>query len=296
MSSLVASLLLVVTTVIWGVAFVAQKIAAAQIAPATFIAARLLLGAAVVAPLAWMHWRKRPHAVTVKDWVLMACTGLIMCGASVTQQLGVAETTVGNTGFLTGLYVPLVPLIELLILRRRPHPIVWPASLLSLLGTTLMSGGGSLNFSTGDLMVVASAIFWSAHILLVGHCSNRIGLPTVQAVLQYVICAGLCGAWAWSAEPGIVAGLTAAWWEIIFIGVLEVGIAYTLQSVLQRHISPASTAILLSSEVLFTMLSGMIFLGERMSLIQASGAIAILAAMLMVQIGPLLRPLRTASL
>ncbi|MDR3436129.1 DMT family transporter [Telmatospirillum sp.] len=290
MNRLTANSLMVLTAVIWGVGFVAQKVAADHIGPTTFIAARLFLGALVVLPVAVLHWRARQAAVSLKDWAMMAMTGLIMCGASITQQLGVAETTVANTGFLTGLYVPLVPLIELIILRKKPHPIIWPAAALSVLGTTLMSGGGELAFGWGDAQIIVSSVFWAAHIIMVGYCSNRTGLPTVLAVVQYLVCATICSLWAAAFEPAIAAGLVAAWKEIAFIGVLEVGLAYTLQAVVQRHTGAADAAILLSSEVLFTMLSGMIFLGERMSLTQVVGGLAILAAMLAVQLGPLLSP------
>ena len=242
------------------------------------IAARLFLGALVVMPLAIHHWRARQRAISRRDWILMGITGLIMCAASIFQQLGVAQTTVANTGFLTGLYVPLVPLIEWATLSRKPHPIIWPAAALSLLGTTLMSGGGSLSFGQGDILVILSSLFWACHIIMVGHCSNRTGLPTVLAVVQYLVCALVCALWAVAFEPGIAAGLQAAWKEIVFIGVLEVGIAYTLQTIVQRHTSPADTAILLSSEVLFTMMSGMIFLNERMTMTQAVGGVAILTA------------------
>jgi len=154
-----------------------------------------------------------------------------------------------------------------------------------------MSGGGSLSFGQGDILVILSSLFWACHIIMVGHCSNRTGLPTVLAVVQYLVCALVCALWAAAFEPGIAAGLQAAWKEIVFIGVLEVGIAYTLQTIVQRHTSPADTAILLSSEVLFTMMSGMIFLGERMTMTQAVGGVAILTAMLAVQLGPTFRPI-----
>lgn len=109
-------------------------------------------------------------------------------------------------------------------------------------------------------------------------------------MVQYLVCAVICSLWAAVFEPGIAAGLQAAWKEIVFIGVLEVGIAYTLQTIVQRYTSAADTAILLSSEVLFTMISGMVFLNERMSMTQAVGGVAILTAMLAVQLGPAFKP------
>lgn len=290
MTRLTANLLMTLSAVIWGTAFVAQKVAADHIAPATFIAARLFLGALVVLPVASVQWRRRQRIVSRGDWAAMAITGLVMCGASISQQFGVAETSVSNTGFLTGLYVPLVPLIELALLRRKVHPVIWPAAALSVLGTALMSGGFSLSLGRGDALIVLSSLFWAVHIILVGHCSNRTGLPTVLAVTQYLVCALVCAGWAVLFEPPVALGLAAAWREILFIGVLEVGLAYTLQSVVQRHTDPADTAILLSSEVIFTGLAGMIFLGERLSLAQAIGGTAILLAMLAVQLAPVLLP------
>jgi drug/metabolite transporter (DMT)-like permease len=290
MTRLTANLLMVLSAVIWGMSFVVQKVASDHISPNAFIAARLFLGALVVLPVAVSHWRARQVAVDLTDWAMMVVTGLIMCGATIAQQFGVQETTVANTGFLTGLYVPLVPLIELFVLRKKPHPIIWPAAALSVLGTILMSGGGSLSFGWGDGLVVLSSVFWAAHIIMVGHCSNRTGLPTVLAVVQYLVCAVICSLWAVAFEPSIAAGLRAAWKEIAFMGILEVGLAYTLQTIVQRHTGAADTAVLLSSEVLFTMLSGMIFLGERMSITQMVGGAAILSAMLAVHFGPFLTP------
>lgn len=289
MSRLTANLLILVAAIIWGGAFVAQKAAAPVIGPASFIAARLFLGALVVLPLAVLHWRGRRVVVTGKDWLMMLLTGLMMCAATLIQQVGVGETTVVNTGFLTGLYVPLVPLIELTVLGKRPHAVIWPASALSLLGMFLISGGVSLSLHRGDALIALSSLFWAVHIIMVGYCSRRTGLPLVLALVQYLICAVFCTLWAGVFETSIFDGLTAAWREIVFIGILEVGVAYTLQTVVQRYTAPADTAILLSSEVLFTMLSGMIFLGERMTLLQGLGGAAILCAMLAVQLAPLLR-------
>ncbi|PKU23271.1 DMT family transporter [Telmatospirillum siberiense] len=287
MSRLAANLLLVLTAVVWGLAFVVQKVGSDHISSATFIAARLFLGALVVLPFALIHWRRKREPLRREDWGMMVTTGLVLCAASVTQQFGVEETSVANAGFLTGLNVPMVPLIELLILRKKPHPIIWPAAGLSLVGTYLMSGSGDLSFGKGDAWIVLSSLFWAVHIILIGRTSSRTGLPTLLAVVQYLISAVLCAAWALAFEPPIMPGLQAAWREILFIGVMEVGLAYTLQTIAQRYSNAADAAVILSGEMLFAALGGMLFLGERMSLLQAIGAAAILCGMLAVQLGPM---------
>lgn len=290
MSRLTANLLLVLTAIVWGLAFVVQKVGSDHISSATFIAARLFLGALIVSPIAYLHWRLKPGSLHRRDWGMMAITGLIMCAASMTQQFGVEGTSVANAGFLTGLNVPMVPLIELVILGKKPHPIIWPAAALSLAGTYLMSGSGELSLGTGDAWIILSSLLWALHIIMVGRTSSRTGLPTLLAVVQYLISAALCSVWAWAFEPPVMPGIEAAWMEILFIGVLEVGLAYTLQSVVQRYSSSADTAVILSGEMLFAAVGGMLFLGERMSLLQAVGGAAILCAMLAVQLGPMLTP------
>lgn len=294
MSRLTANLLLTLTAVIWGSTFVVQKIGADFVSPAAFTAARLLLGALVVLPFALSHWRASPRALDRRDWGLMVLTGLVMWGASLAQQIGVGQTTVGNAGFLTGLNAPMVPIFELFLFARAPHPVVIPAAFLSLLGTYLMSGG-SLDLTIGDSWIVLSSVFWAMHIILVGHAAKRSGLPTVLAVVQYLISATLCIAWAAAFEPPAWDGLRQAWAEVLYIGVMEVGLAYTLQTITQRHTNAADAAVIFSGEMLFAAIGGILVLGEHMTLVQALGGAAILAAMLAVQLGPIVWPGKAAK-
>ncbi|MGE5476284.1 MAG: DMT family transporter [Bacteroidales bacterium] len=285
MSRARANLVLLLIAVIWGASFSAQKMGAAHLGALTFSAARFVLGALVVAPVAWLEWR-RAGGLPRRHWPGLLATGLALCGGAVLQQMGIHFTSVTNAGFLTGLYVPLVPLIGLVVLRVRPHPVVWPAAVLCLLGTWLLSGGGALDLAAGDLWVVASAVFWACHVILVGRMAMATGMPTTVALVQFVLAGVVSGVLAAGLEPVSLAALQAAWVEVAYVGIMSVGVAFTLQSVAQRYANAADAAVIMSAETVFAAIGGMLVLGERPDLFAMLGCGAILAAMLAVQLVP----------
>lgn len=285
MSRVQANSVLLFIAVIWGASFTVQKMGAVHVGALTFSAARFLLGAAVVAPVAWLEWR-RSGGLSARHWPGLIATGLALCGGAVLQQVGIGTTTVTNAGFLTGLYVPLVPMIGLLVQGIRPHWVVWPAALLSLFGTWMLSGGSALDLAVGDLWVVASALFWACHVILVGRMALATGMPTTVALVQFVMAGLVSSVLAGAMEPVSLSGLQAAWFEIAFVGILSVGLAFTLQSVAQRYANAADAAIILSAETVFSAVGGMLVLGERPDMLGAFGCAAIFAAMLAVQLVP----------
>ncbi|HLO75120.1 MAG TPA: DMT family transporter [Magnetospirillum sp.] len=285
MSRTQANLVLLFIAIIWGASFTVQKLGAAHLGALTFSAARFALGAAVVAPVAWLEWR-RAGGLAARHWPGLIATGMALCGGAVLQQVGIGGTTVTNAGFLTGLYVPLVPLLGLLVQGIRPHPVVWPAAGLSLFGTWLLSGGGALDLAWGDLWVVASALFWACHVILVGRMAMVTGMPTTVALVQFTLAGLVSAALAGALEPVSLGSLRTAWFEIAFVGVLSVGLAFTLQSVAQRYANAADAAVILSAETVFSAVGGMLILGERPDMVGIFGCLAILAAMLAVQLVP----------
>lgn len=285
MSRVQANSVLLFIAVIWGASFTVQKMGAVHVGALTFSAARFVLGAAVVAPVAWLEW-KRSGGLQPGHWPGLIATGLALCGGAVLQQVGIGTTTVTNAGFLTGLYVPLVPMIGLLVQGIRPHWVVWPAALLSLFGTWMLSGGSAVDLAVGDLWVVASALFWACHVILVGRMALATGMPTTVALVQFVMAGLVSGVLAGAMEPVSLSGLQAAWFEIAFVGVLSVGLAFTLQSVAQRYANAADAAIILSAETVFSAVGGMLVLGERPDMLGVLGCAAIFAAMLAVQLVP----------
>ncbi len=292
-----AAMLLLIASLIWGSAFVGQIIGMAGVGPLTFTAARFALGAAVVAPLAWYEWRRlrdrgtAPGIAAVPALVLL---GLLLAGGAVLQQIGLVSTTATNGGFLTVLYVPLVPLLSWVLMREPPHWSVWPAAVGCVAGSWLLTGALTPRFSIGDAWVVASALPWALHVLLVGHIANRLRGAYIAACGQFVVCAAASGAVAFAIEPVSLEGLRTAAGAIAYTGVLSVGIAFTLQVVGQRRAHPADAAIVLSSETVFAAGFGAWLLGERIDSAGAIGCALILLGILGVQILPLLGRRRAA--
>jgi drug/metabolite transporter (DMT)-like permease len=292
MNRLQANLLLLLAAMIWGSSFVVQQIGTGELGTITFTGARFLVGALLVLPFAakqYLRVHSAERRFIASDWLGMLLTGTVLFTAAALQQHGILRTTVTNSGFLTALYVPLVPVIGLLFLRRRVHFSIWPAAICCFLGTYILSGAQHVELVSGDLWVISSTIFWATHVILVGFLASRTRAPIVVAGLQFLVCGIIgIGLGILVESPNLVMFIEAGW-GILYIGVFSVGMAFTLQVVGQRYTPAADAAIILSSETVFAALGGMIFLGERLSLLQLSGAGLILASILAVELLPLTR-------
>lgn len=290
MSRLTANLLLIFVALIWGSAFVAQSLGMDHIGPMTFTGVRFLMGAVVVAPLMAWEWRKlrrQARPLQHRDgFTIAGLGGLLLLGAAL-QQIGIVSTTVTNAGFLTALYVPLVPLLSWMLLRQRPHWSAWPSALACLGGAYLLSGVQSLSFLQGDAWVLASTLPWALHVLLIGRVADRLSAPFLVAGGQFLVCGVLASAWALAFEPVSWDSLAAARWPLIYTGVLSVGVAFTLQVVAQRFAQATDAAILLSAETLFAALFGYLLMNERLTAAGLMGCGLILVSMLSVQLLPL---------
>ncbi len=290
MNRLQANLLLVVVAMIWGSGFVVQQVGTGELGTIGFTGIRFLLGAVVVFPFAFYQYRQKKSS----GWQLspslgaaMIFVGLVLFIAASLQQYGIFYTTVTNSGFLTGLYVPLVPLLSLLFFRKRIHLSVWPASLSCFVGIWLLSGAQEFVFAKGDWWVMASSLFWALHVIVVGIVAQKTQMPLVVAGVQFAVC-GVLGVFAGViVERVSLDQLTAAWQGICYSGILSVGVAFTLQVVGQRYTAPADAAIILSSESVFAACCGILFLGERLELIQAVGALVIFLSVIAVEVLPL---------
>ena len=281
-----ANAVLLAVAVIWGSAFVAQNIAMAHMGPMAFTGVRFLVGAAVVAPLAWRemrYLRSRGHRHGVEDGLQILGLGLLLWGGAALQQIGIKGTTVTNAGFLTALYVPLVPLAAWLRTGVAPRRSLWLPVAGCVVGTYLLSGAGSVSFHPGDLWVLASVLPWTLHVLFVGEVAERLAAPFTVAFGQFLACAVAALLWAGVAEPVGTEALRAAAWAIAYTGILSVGVGFTAQVVAQRCTGPADAAILLSSETLFAALFGYLLMGDRLTALGWAGAALIFAGMLTVQ-------------
>lgn len=288
-----ANLLLTFVAIIWASAFVAQSVGMKAIGPIAFTGVRFLIGALVVLPLAIWEWRRRRAlplpALRTRDWLpASSALGALLGLGAVMQQIGIVSTTVTNAGFLTALYVPLVPVFSLLLLREPPHWSVWPGGLACLIGAFLLSGAHELSLNAGDAWVIASALPWALHVLYVGRVADRLHAPFLVACAQFTVVGLASTAWALAFEPFGLAQIEAAWLPIVYTGAISVGLAFTAQVVAQRHAQAADAAIILSSETLFAALFGAWLLGERLDGQGLLGCALILAALLAVQLLPLL--------
>lgn len=289
MNRLQANVLLAVAAMIWGSSFVVQQIGTGELGTLTFTGARFLVGGLAVLPFAMRQFarvRVQDRIFLVKDWLGILFTGCVLFTAAALQQHGILRTTVINSGFLTALYVPLVPVIGLLFLKRKVHFSIWPASMFCFLGTFILSGARDIELAAGDIWVISSTIFWASHVILVGIMASKTQAPLVVACGQFLVCGCIGLILGYMVESPSPNQILDAGWGIAYIGFFSVGMAFTLQVVGQRYTPAADAAIILSSETVFAAMGGMIFLGERLSLFQLSGAAMILVAILLVELLP----------
>lgn len=281
-----ANLLLLLAGAIWGMGFVAQSTAMDAIGPLQFIGLRFLVATLFIAPFAWFEARKATAPVNRKAVAGFVQAGLALFFAMVLQQIGLLYTSVTNAGFLTGLYVVLVPLIALLALRHKPHPLIWPAVAMTFCGIWLLAGGGSVALNRGDILTIACAVLWAVQVILVGRYGPLADRPVFLSMVQFAVTGALGLAAGLIFEPLALEPVVQALPEILFAGVFASGIAFTLQVVGQRHTSAPQAAIFLSTESLFAALFGAIILGESVPAGGYIGGLLIFSAILLVEIGP----------
>jgi drug/metabolite transporter (DMT)-like permease len=286
MPRLLATSLLLLTTLLWGFAFVAQKTAMADLGPLTFQGVRFLIGSLFIAPLAIREWRRVRPRLSRRDLMQIALLCASFFIASTLQQVGLMMTTATNGGFLTSLYVLFVPLLALAFMRRLPHPVVWVCMPMAIIGVFLLGGGHLEAFTLGDLLILACALGWAVQVLILGDIARSTGLPVTVSVLCFVSSALLSAVWAVPFERADLHGFAGAWVELAYSGILSTAVAFTLQAIAQQYLPPANAAIVLSSESLFAALGGALLLGERLPPIGYFGAVLIFVAILLVETVP----------
>ena len=281
-----ADLALILVAFIWGVAFVVQRVAAAEVQAFVFNGIRFLLGAIVILPFALARALPGlrsgdPAPGKYRLGVLLA--GLLLVCGSAFQQIGLKYTTASNAGFITGLYVVVIPILLMFGGRRKqPRPLVWVAAVLSALGLFLLSTGGQIQMNRGDVLVMVSAFFWAFHVILTDWLVRRVEVMQF-AVGQYLVCGLVSLGLGLYLEPGALKAAVSNWGLLAFMGFVSVGLGYTLQAVGQRVAPPADTAIILSLEAVFAALGGWLILGESLAPLQLLGCGIILAGMLLAQ-------------
>ncbi|MCP5161523.1 MAG: DMT family transporter [Hahellaceae bacterium] len=262
-----ANLLLVITATIWGLAFVAQRLGMEHMGPYGFNAARFALGAVSLLPVMYFfEWRKDAIAIRRQLPKLLqygSLCGLCLFGGASFQQVGLQYTTAGNAGFITGLYIVLIPVVGLFT-RQPSSRETWLGASLAAMGLYLLSVTENFTLAYGDLLELLGAFFWAAHVLLIGRFSPKVP-PLALSIVQFMLCAIASGLVALLTESNTLSGLTQASWAIFYAGLMSVGIAYTLQVVAQRNAHPAHAALIMSLEAVFAAIGGWLFLSEMLS-------------------------------
>lgn len=314
------SLLLLLTATIWGTAFVAQSVGMEHVEAFTFTFARSIVGGIVLIPCIWfLRWLKRRERkasvatarsagsvepcsvvesqcmesrdvmcakrllVTKVEWIGGICCGLALCAASNFQQIGIAYTTVGKAGFITALYVVIVPIMGLFF-EKRVSFIVWICVVLSVIGLYLLCmTEGSLTLAYGDLLVLICAVLFSVHIMVIDHFSPQ-GDGVVMSCIQFFVCGVVSGIIMLFVETPSLENIMAAGMPILYAGVLSSGVAYTLQIVGQKDMNPTVASLILCLESVVSALAGWLILHEALTARELLGCVLMFVAIVLAQV------------
>ena len=287
--TLKADILLLITAIIWGSAFVAQRVGMDYVGPFTFNGVRFALGSLFLLPFIAATRKGRRsngenrsslHPRTIFSASILAGFVLFL-GASL-QQVGIVYTTAGKAGFITGMYVILVPILGI-HWGQKTSTGTWMGAVLAIVGLYLLSVTGDFTISKGDLFVLIGAFFWAGHVLLLGWLSPKMD-SLVLASTQFAVCSVLSIITAFSVETVILDNIIQGAIPILYGGLLSVGIAYTLQVVAQRTAHPAHASIILTLEGAFAAIGGWLILNEVLSMRSLVGCALMLAGMLVSQL------------
>ena len=283
-----ANLLMCCAAIFWGATFIAQKTGMETIGPMGFTFGRYVIGAAILLPLAILEMKKVNlfNAVHQNRQIYLGAFGLgvFMFGGIGLQQTALVYTNVANAAFLTALYVPLVPLIAALFLRRHVALNIWPAVVISLIGSFLLSGTSSLEAQFGDLLIVGGAFFWAAHILLIQKIITQINAPFQLSALQSIVTAVIAGIIMLPLESPSPSDFIPMLPQLGFAGIVAVGLGFTIQLVAQRHTTAPAAALILSLESVFAAFFGWWLLGEVLVFDAIIGCVLIFIAVILAEV------------
>ncbi|WP_457573787.1 DMT family transporter [Desulfolithobacter sp.] len=289
---IISDFLLLLVAAIWGFGFVAQRVGMESLGPYTYNGIRFLLGALCLIPLSrksavlsLASWNQaiQPHQ-RIRPLAAGLIAGVILFGGATLQQLGLQYTTAGKAGFITGLYVVLVPILGL-FLGQRTNRGTWIGAVSAAVGLYFLSVPESLEINPGDILVTAGALFWAAHVLALSWLSPRTNAIRL-AMIQFAVCGFLSLCIGLVIEETTMGAIRQAAIPILYGGVCSVGVGYTLQVVVQQKAHPAHAAIILSLETVFGALGGWLLLDEYLSWRALFGCGFMLCGMLVSQLWP----------
>lgn len=309
------SFILLLTAVIWGVAFVAQSVGMDYVGPFTFICVRSLIGGLVLLPCitlldrlngrqdgtASAGGRRSKEGNNGVDGKSMGdsrvmqkkadakrlllggiCCGLALCTASCFQQFGILYTSVGKAGFLTAFYIIIVPILGLFF-GKKCGPFVWIGVVLALAGLYFLCMTESLRLGTGDILVFICACLFSIHILVIDYFTQYVD-GVKMSCIQFFVCGLVSLPFMLVLETPRIGAMLDGIIPLLYAGVLSCGVAYTLQIVGQKNVNPAVASLILSLESCFSVLAGWLVLGERLSVREASGCALMFVAIILAQL------------
>ena len=279
-----SALTLLLVAVIWGSAFVAQSKGMEHIGPFTYNFSRSVIGAAVLLPVIAVRSglskrRGEKPSPGSKRVTLVGgiCCGAALCAASAFQQIGISMTTAGKAGFITALYIVIVPLMGI-FLKRRIHPAVWICVAVAAAGFYLLCVKEGFSVGAGDLLVLCCAVIFSVHIMVIDRF-DALGADCVKmSCIQFAVTAVLSAVPMLIFESPEMPSIWDARLSILYAGVLSSGVAYTLQIAAQKHADPTAATLIMSLESVFAALSGWLILGEVLSVKELIGCGLVLAA------------------
>ena len=278
--------MLLLAAIIWGFAFVAQKAGMEFIGPFAFNGIRFALGAISLLPLLFFQKQlfgtsTKHHSIgfTVRGGIIL---GVVLFVAASFQQVGIVKSTAGNAGFITSLYIIIVPFLGI-FLKHKITMEVWVGAILAVVGLYFLSINRQFQMAPGDGLVLLSALFFAIHILLIGHYAPKTNV-LLLSVIQFAVSALLNLIVAFVFEEIRWSMVTGALYPILYGGILSIGVAYTRQGVGQRNVAPPKAAIVLSLEAVFALLGGWLLLSETIPFRKGMGALIMLTGLIVSQL------------
>lgn len=289
--SVLGNLLLFTTAFIWGCAFVAQSVGMEYVSPFTFNGTRCIIGGIVliIANIVFDAVKKKNgiYKEPSKDEKKELLKGGLVCGvvifvASTIQQFGISQTTVGKAGFISVLYILIVPFFGLLLRQKLPRRI-WICCILALGGLYLLCMNESFSLSKGDFTVLVSAVAYAVHIMVIDHFAPKVDCVKLSCI-QFLIAGLISVIFMFVFEKPDFEKVLDAWLPILYAGALSGGVGYTLQTVAQKWTKPSVASLLMSFESVFAVLAGAVLLQQIPSLRELGGCILMFASIIIIQL------------
>ena len=279
-------LLLFLAAFIWGVAFVAQSVGMDYVGPFTFNAVRSVIGGLALLPCIVLLGRREPKEEKKEDPKTLL-TGGILCGialciASNLQQVGINYTTVGKAGFITAMYIVLVPILGI-FLKKRAGIKVWISVVLAVAGLYLLCMTEKLSLGKGDALVLLCALVFAIHILIIDHFSPKVDGVKLSCI-QFLVCGVLSAVPMFLFEKPELSAICSAWLPILYAGIFSCGVGYTLQVIGQKNMDPTVASLILSLESVISVLAGWVLLKQQLSGRELMGCVVMFAAIILAQL------------